>query len=228
MSETKKHTIKLDRNFLEMDVYQHASGEHHLHVMYLESPTKRTKILVEKYVSQDLLTQAFVNGDLSVTLNARARELVPAIAIRETNNLAALKEHPFEPRDVYCEHCGGRPGEDCDKPESSCLEARADWLRDFLIWLAEQPSTAGEMNKKRVRNVAERMGYDVQNPYDKGPQIVIECPSGDRWGLYVGGRMDTAKSVWMTRGADLSDPERGPFRNELEIALALHALGEEA
>lgn len=222
-TEAEKFTTPLDENFLEIDHYKHPNAdERHIVVMYLESPAKRTSILTAKYASQELLIQA-LNEDV---LNLRARELCPAIGVHEKTNLAMMKDLPFEPIDIGCE-CGVRPGQPCYIPKE-CVDARAQKLEHFLIWLAEQRHLQTEnLTKKRVINAAEMLGYStaVDLSYRGHEVIVRPWSTEDPWGLYVGGRTDPTKSVWMTRGPDLTDPERGPFRNEQEIALALRAVG---
>jgi hypothetical protein len=74
-------TLRLDGRFLAMDVHQHPSGECRGDVVYVESPTKRTTILVEKYPSLEALIDTIAKD--SASLIARARALCPAIGIRE-------------------------------------------------------------------------------------------------------------------------------------------------
>jgi hypothetical protein len=223
----KKTTSPLDGHFLEKDLYKHPSGECHLDVMYLEPPNKRTRILTTTYASQDLLMKAFVDESETKKLSTRARELVPAVATREADNFAMMKDLPFEPRDLKCYCCGARPGEPCFGRPEHCQEWRLGDLRHFLIWLAEQRHRQPKkLTKKLIIDVAEMMGYcTAENLYYRGDGVVLtQWSTGDCWRFYVGGRLDPTKSVWMTRGSDLSDPERGPLRDEKEIALAMRTV----
>ncbi len=227
-SEGEKTTSELDGHFLNEDRYKHPNGERHVVVVYLESPTKHVAILTRNYASQDLLKEAFRNHAETEILITRARELVPAIGIREETNLALTKDLPFEPRDVGCD-CGAQPGQPCYTPKE-CVESRAHALKYFLIWLAEQRHhQPNKLTKKLIIDIAKVMGYcTAVNLYYRGDGVVITpWSTGNHWRLYVGGRLDPTKSVWMTRGSDLSNPERGPLRDEKEIALALRAVGRE-
>lgn len=225
-SEGEKTTSTLDGHFLKKDLYKHLNGECHVDVVYLESPAKRVSILTMSYASQDLLMEAFVNCAETEILSARARELVPAISIREGANLALMKDLPFEPRDVSCD-CGAHPGQLCYIPKE-CVESRVQTLESFLIWLAEQRHRQTKrLTKKLIIDVAEMLGYNTaENLYYKGDGVVITpWATHDHWRLYVGGKLDPTKSIWMTRRSDLTNPERGPLRDEKELALAMRAVG---
>lgn len=224
----KKSTSQLDGHFLDKDLYKHPSGVCHIDVMHVESPTKRTSILTAEYVSQDALMEAFVKGAETERLSTRARELVPAISLREASNLAEMTTLQFEARDVKCYCCGARPGEPCFGSPDHCQKWRTDGLHHFLIWLAEQRyRRTKKLTKKLIVDVAEMIGYcTAENLYYRDHGVVLtQWSTGDCWRLYIGGRLDPTKSVWMTSGADLSDPERGPVRDEKEIALAVRAVG---
>lgn len=225
-SEGEKTVSVLDGHFLARDLYKHTSGERHVDIVYLESPTSRVSILTMNYASQDLLREASMNHAETEILIARARELVPAIGVREKTNIALMKDLPFEPRDVGCD-CGAHPGQPCYTPKE-CVESRAYALEQFLIWLAEQRHRQTKrLTKKLIIDVAKRLGYNTaENLYYRGDGVVITPRStGDHWRLYIGGRVDPTKSIWMTRRSDMTKPERGPFRDEKEIALAMRAVG---
>ena len=212
----------IDGNFLDADVHKDP-GRCRIDIVYVESAAKRTTLVSENYPSPEHVSEAIRSGVL-LSLADRARELCPAIGLREQTNLALMKDLLFEPRDVACLSCGTPPGKPCG------CDDRTEELQQFLIWLAEQRHIETDpLTKKRIIDVAERLGYcTATNLSYRGPEVIVtQWSTGDRWGLYVGGRVDPTKSVWMTRGVDLSDPERGPFRNEREIALALRSLGRE-
>jgi hypothetical protein len=208
-----------DGNFLEMEINHEVADNCHINLVYLESPKKRTTILTERYPSKVALLDAAYWKDFAA-LCERARALCPAIGIRETNNLAMMKDLPLEQLDVGC-HCGSGPGESCDD---------GDRLTDFLIWLAEQNFPTKKLTKTRVRAVVEKMGIKIHrpnrwaNPYTPSMGLAILQPqTGHFWCFYVRERMDGTCSAWLTRGMNFSRPERGPFRDEREIALALRA-----
>jgi hypothetical protein len=225
--EAAKNTYRLDERFLEEDRYKHSNGELHIDVMYQESLSKRVSILTAKYASQQQLTEAFMKGSEQEILITRAKELCPAIDVHEKTNLAMMKDLPFEPRDVSCV-CVARPGQPCYTPDE-CEDSRAHKLEHFLIWLAEQRHLEMEkLTKKRITAVAQMLGYSTAiDLYYRAEGVVIVTPwsTHDHWRLYVGGKIDPTKFVWMTRRRALTKPERGPFRNEQEIALALRAVG---
>jgi hypothetical protein len=227
MSEVKKRSMTLDGHFLKADIYEHASGERRLDVVYLDALDKREVILTEQFASQEALYKAFVDANLAATLSAQARQLVPAISLREERNLAEMADLQFEARDVKCNCCGARPGEPCHGDPDHCQTLRVEDLHHFLIWLAEQRRQTKKRTKKLIVEVAEMQGYDTaENLYYRGHGVILtQWSTGDCWTFYVGGRLDPTKSVWMTRGPDLSDPERGPFRNVTEIARAVRAVG---
>lgn len=227
MDEAKKLTFPLVGHFLTVDIYEYASGARRLDVVYLESPKKHEVILTKHFASQELLHKAFTEDRVTVDLSARARELVPAIALREEQNLVEMADLQFMPRDVHCSGCTARPGEPCHNRPEGCQDRPED-LSHFLIWLAEQRHrhTKG-LTKKLIIDIAEMMGYcTADNLYYRDHGVVVtQWASGHNWRLYVGGRLDPTKSVWMTSGADLSNPERGPYRDAREIACAVRAVG---
>jgi hypothetical protein len=227
MPEAKKRSMTLDGHFLKADIYEYASGERRLDVVYLDSLNKREVILTEQFASQELLYEAFVDAHLAATLSAQARQLVPAISLREERNLAEMANLQFEARDVKCSYCGARPGELCHDSSNRCQTSRVEDLHHFLIWLAEQHRQTKRLTKKLIVEVAEMHGYNTaENLYCKSHGVILtQWSTADCWTFYVGGRLDPTKSVWMTRGPDLSDPERGPFRNVTEIARAMRAMG---
>lgn len=228
MNETKMRTMSIDGHFLKANIYESPNGARRLDVVYLESPKKQEVILTEQFASQELLYKAFVDGPLAADLSARARKLVPAIDMREANNLKEMASLLFEARDVRCSYCGARPGEPCHGSPESCQESRIEDLHHFLIWLAEQRHRQTKKpTKKLIIDVAEMLGYNTaENLYYRDHGVVLtNWSTGNCWRLYVGGRLDPTKSIWMTRGADLSNPERGPFREANEIALAVRAVG---
>ena len=227
MSEAKKRSMVLDGHFLKADIYEYPSGEQRLDVVYLDPSNKREVILTEQFASQELLYKAFVDDFLAATLSAQARQLVPAISLREERNLAEMADLQFEARDVDCSCCGARPGEPCHGSSDHCQTSRVGGLRHFLIWLAEQHRQTKRLTKKLIVEIAEMQGYNTaENLYYRGHGVILsQWSTGDCWTFYVGGRLDPTKSVWMTRGPDLSDPERGPFRDATEIARAVRAVG---
>jgi len=209
-----------DGNFLEIELHHEEADNCHLNLVYLESPRKRTLILTERYPSKTTLLEAACFRDFAA-LCARARALCPAIGLREANNLAMMKDLPFEPIDVGCDHCNEPPGKSCDD---------TDRLPDFLIWLAEQNFPTKKLTKVRIRAVVERMGIKIHspnrwaNPYTPSMGLAIQQPqTGVFWCLYVGGRVDKTCSAWLTCGKNFSRPELGPFCDEREVALALRA-----
>ena len=216
--------MRLDGHFLKADLYEYASGEQRLDIVYLDSLDKREVILTEHFASQELLYKAFVETPLAATLSAQARQLVPAISLREERNLAEMADLQFEVRDVDCSGCGARPGEPCHGSPDHCQTLRVGGLRHFLIWLAEQHRQTKRLTKKLIVEIAEMQGYNTaENLYYRGHGVVLsQWSTSDCWTFYVGGRLDPTKSVWMTRGPDLSDPERGPFRSVTEIREADH------
>lgn len=129
--------MRLDGHFLKADLYEYASGEQRLDIVYLDSLDKREVILTEHFASQELLYKAFVETPLAATLSAQARQLVPAISLREERNLAEMADLQFEVRDVDCSGCGARPGEPCHGSPDHCPMAR----RGFLLTLV--PMTPG-------------------------------------------------------------------------------------
>jgi hypothetical protein len=228
MSEPKKRTIGLDGHFLVADLYEYPSGERRIDAVYLESVKKRDVILTEHFASHDLLYKAFVEGHLAADLGARARKLMPAIGMREQNNLAEMAPLQFEAQDVRCDYCGARPGEPCPGNPEHCREGRVEGLHHFLIWLAEQRHQT-KMTKKLIIGIAEMLGYNTaENLYYRDHGVVVTSWStGHSYRLYVGGRIDPTKSVWMTSRGDTSNPEHGPFKHANEIALAIRAVGRE-
>ena len=216
--------------FLELELHYEAPDDCHINLVYLESPKKRTTILTERYLSKAAVLDALEKD--SAVLFKRARALCPAIGIREAHNLARVKDLPFETLDVECDYCGSRPGEPCGD-SNECRGDREEGLHRFLIWLAEQDSlSAKKLTKTRVRAVLNALGIKVHgpnrwaNPYGSDMGLAIQQPQTDHfWCLFVGGRLDNTGSAWLTCGMNFSRPERGPFRDEREIALALRAWG---
>ena len=223
--EPKKRTIGLDGHFLVADLYEYPSGERQLDAVYLESAKTRRVILTERFASHEVLYTAFVEGSITKDMSARARALVPAIGEREQSNLVEMVPLGFEAVDARCSGCGARPGEPCHAGPD---EDRSDDLHHFLIWLAEQRHQT-KMTKKLIIGIAEFLGYcTAENLYYRDHGVVVTSWSTGRGvRLYVGGRIDPTKSVWMTSKGDTSDPEHGPFRNANEIALAIRSVGRE-
>lgn len=227
MTPTKTTTRALDGHFLMADIHEYPSGKRQLDVVYLDASANRKVILTERFASRELLYDAFVEGSLAKDLGERARTLVPEVGVREQENLAAMADLNFVARDVRCDCCGARPGETCFGSPERCDEWRVEGLRHFLIWLAEQRHRKTQrLTKKLIVDVAQMLGYcTAENLYYRDHGVVLTSWSGRGWRLYVGGRLDPTKSVWMTSHADLSNPERGPFRDAREIALAMRAVG---
>jgi len=218
--------------FLEMEENYQSPDDCHVNLVYLETPKKRVTILTERYPSKQALIDAV--GKTHTSLFARARQLCPAINAREEQNLAAVRDLSFEPIDVECNSCGAEPGSRCHgRNADACREDREHGLRCFLVWLAEQKLLADKkLTKARTRRVLDAMGIRVHaqnrwaNPYDSTMGLAIQQPqTAVFWCLYVGGRVDATHSAWLTCGMNLSRPERGPFRDEREIAVALRAWG---
>jgi len=227
VTPTKTTTRALDGHFLMADIHEYPSGKRQLDVVYLDASANRKVILTERFASRELLYDAFVEGSLAKDLGERARTLVPEVGVREQENLAAMTDLNFVARDVRCDCCGARPGETCPGSPKRCDEWRVEGLRHFLIWLAEQRNRKTQrLTKKLIVDVAQMLGYcTAENLYYRDHGVVLTSWSGRGWRLYVGGRLDPTKSVWMTSHADLSNPERGPFRDAREIALAMRAVG---
>lgn len=225
VSEPKKRTVGLDGHFLVADLYDYPSGERRIDAVYLESAKKREVILTERFASRDLFYAAFVEGTLTKDMSTRARVLVPAIGMREQANLAETAPLQFVANDARCSYCGARPGEPCHAGPD---KGRVDDLHDFLIWLAEQRHQT-KMTKKLIIGIAEMLGYNTaENLYYRDHGVVVTSWStGNSYRLYVGGRIDPTKSVWMTSRGDASNPEHGPFNHANEIALAIRAVGRE-
>lgn len=214
-----------DGIFLEMELHREARR---IRLVYLETPKKRVPILTETFPSKESLNAALGNAKYFMEICARARALFPMIGSREENNLRLMKDLPFEPQDMGCDNCGSRPGEPCVRPENGCQEDRQRGLQCFLIWLAEQQPHQ-KTTKKLIIDVAEALGYNTAvNLYYRDHGVVLTSwATGTCWRLYVGGRLDPTKSVWMTRGANLTKPERGPFQTAKELALAIRLIGRE-
>lgn len=217
-----------DGIFLEMELNHQAPDGCHVNLVYLETPKKRVTLLTEQYPSRKELHDA-LDAQVATVLFARARQLCPAINEREQRNLTAMRELPFEPIDVACD-CLAPPGVPCDGNSAECRDDRKRRLRDFLIWLAEQnfPATK-KLTKVRARKVLDAMGIKVHaqnswaNPYSASMGLAILQPQTQLfWCLFIGNRNKTKPcAAWLTWGKNFSRPERGPFRDEREIALAL-------
>lgn len=214
-----------DGIFLEMELNHQSPDDCRVNLVYLETPKKRVTLLTEQYPSRKELHDA-LDAQVATALFARARQLCPAIHAREQRNLAVMCDLPFEPIDVACDH--SPPGVPCDSV--GCQDDRKSRLRDFLIWLAEQnfPATK-KLTKARARKVLDALGIKVHaqnrwaNPYSASMGLAILQPQTRLfWCLFIGNRNKTKPcSAWLTCGMNFSRPERGPFRDEREIALAL-------
>jgi hypothetical protein len=75
--------MRLDGHFLKADLYEYASGEQRLDIVYLDSLDKREVILTEHFASQELLYKAFVE-----TPSSRYATLTAAVAERDLESRA--------------------------------------------------------------------------------------------------------------------------------------------
>jgi hypothetical protein len=220
----------LDGHFLACVIHEYASGERQLDAVYLGPEGARTVVLTRRFASHEELYAAYVDGHLTSELSKEARKQIPAVEEREKQNIAATRPLAFEGLDFSCDNCGAQPGEPCSS-SSHCANTREETCLDFLVWLGEQIRTGPKkLTKKLIVEIAERQGYcSATNLYSRGTGVVLtQWKSGNCWRLYIGGKLDPTKSVWMTSGTDLSDPDCGPFKDVQSVALAVRAVSRGA